>query len=454
MYTDNPRVQRLMRIGQPNWGHEWSDYVAVYHLGPGDIPDLLELFQTLFEGDADQHPEPWGRLHAWRALGQLGDAAAIAPIILSFDTLYEDDSALEELSTVMGMLGTPAIAPLADYWQQPGKDEFAYVMAIDSLAKIAHRHPTTRDQVLAIFTRYLVEPEESFPVLNALLVAHMVELDARECIDDIRRLYALECVDLGCNGDIEDVEIALGLRQHRSTPRPDLGAASSAQVAPELPEPEADDFLGILNYTLYKKGGEDAIFDVSELDGFFAAVACAPQLVAPSVWMPAIWGGSEQSPQWDDQEEFERFTTPLFAYYNMVVSGLREDDYEPLFLENIRGDKPVLVVDDWCEGFMRGLSLWGGAIGEGDMPVVEECLAPIQFFTGAVDDDTRMDLPASDIEALQESIYPSVLRLHRYFFKAVKRASTTVIHATPKTGRNEPCPCGSGKKYKKCCGLN
>ncbi|MEA3241887.1 MAG: SEC-C metal-binding domain-containing protein, partial [Pseudomonadota bacterium] len=22
----------------------------------------------------------------------------------------------------------------------------------------------------------------------------------------------------------------------------------------------------------------------------------------------------------------------------------------------------------------------------------------------------------------------------------------------PKTGRNEPCPCGSGKKYKKCCG--
>ncbi|MHC4388714.1 MAG: SEC-C metal-binding domain-containing protein, partial [Planctomycetota bacterium] len=25
---------------------------------------------------------------------------------------------------------------------------------------------------------------------------------------------------------------------------------------------------------------------------------------------------------------------------------------------------------------------------------------------------------------------------------------------TPKVGRNEPCPCGSGKKYKKCCGKN
>ncbi|MBN2898353.1 MAG: SEC-C domain-containing protein [Clostridia bacterium] len=24
----------------------------------------------------------------------------------------------------------------------------------------------------------------------------------------------------------------------------------------------------------------------------------------------------------------------------------------------------------------------------------------------------------------------------------------------PKVGRNDPCPCGSGKKYKKCCGVN
>jgi hypothetical protein len=26
------------------------------------------------------------------------------------------------------------------------------------------------------------------------------------------------------------------------------------------------------------------------------------------------------------------------------------------------------------------------------------------------------------------------------------------IHAAPKTGRNDPCPCGSGRKFKKCCG--
>ena len=40
-----------------------------------------------------------------------------------------------------------------------------------------------------------------------------------------------------------------------------------------------------------------------------------------------------------------------------------------------------------------------------------------------------------------------------------KKTSTTAVKKTPvvnsgKVGRNDPCPCGSGKKYKKCCGAN
>ena len=31
-------------------------------------------------------------------------------------------------------------------------------------------------------------------------------------------------------------------------------------------------------------------------------------------------------------------------------------------------------------------------------------------------------------------------------------APQTVVRSSPKVGRNEPCPCGSGKKYKHCCG--
>lgn len=34
-----------------------------------------------------------------------------------------------------------------------------------------------------------------------------------------------------------------------------------------------------------------------------------------------------------------------------------------------------------------------------------------------------------------------------------QKSSTTVVNESRKIGRNEPCPCGSGKKYKKCCGI-
>jgi uncharacterized protein YecA (UPF0149 family) len=36
--------------------------------------------------------------------------------------------------------------------------------------------------------------------------------------------------------------------------------------------------------------------------------------------------------------------------------------------------------------------------------------------------------------------------------KEAKRSVAAPKVTTPKIGRNEPCPCGSGKKFKKCCG--
>ncbi len=39
-----------------------------------------------------------------------------------------------------------------------------------------------------------------------------------------------------------------------------------------------------------------------------------------------------------------------------------------------------------------------------------------------------------------------------YFYDSQFPKSGTVVNTTPKVGRNDKCPCGSGKKYKKCCG--
>ena len=40
---------------------------------------------------------------------------------------------------------------------------------------------------------------------------------------------------------------------------------------------------------------------------------------------------------------------------------------------------------------------------------------------------------------------------NNWFFREGKVIGDTQVRTAPKVGRNDPCPCGSGKKHKKCC---
>lgn len=41
---------------------------------------------------------------------------------------------------------------------------------------------------------------------------------------------------------------------------------------------------------------------------------------------------------------------------------------------------------------------------------------------------------------------------HWYFREGREGVRKPVVHEGPRVGRNDPCPCGSGRKYKRCCG--
>ncbi len=49
----------------------------------------------------------------------------------------------------------------------------------------------------------------------------------------------------------------------------------------------------------------------------------------------------------------------------------------------------------------------------------------------------------------EELLPQSITNIYRFWL--AQRGVETIHRAQPKVGRNEPCPCGSGKKYKKCC---
>ena len=161
MNSDNPKIQILLTLDSPPNELKWPDYLTKYGFTDEDVPALLAIFtdQDIEQLSSDR-PEVWAPLYAWRILAQLGSEDAIEPIVRSFDTLHEDDWALGELCRVLGMIGPAAISTLVEFWHQPGKDEFSYVMAMDSLCEIAKQHPASRDQVIDIYIDYMNEPNK------------------------------------------------------------------------------------------------------------------------------------------------------------------------------------------------------------------------------------------------------------------------------------------------------
>ena len=448
--TTTDRIKLLLELGEADRGSDWPDYLQ-YGFVETDIPALLDLVaDESFDQASSDSAEVWVPLHAWRTLGQLGSSKAVIPLIVHFDRLCEDDWALPELSTVMGMMGEPAITPLIACLNEPHYKEFARVMAADGLAEIAKRQPTCRERIIQCYCDYMRSPDLSAHALNGLLIGRLLNLDATEAIDDIRLFFAKDCVDITCAGDLEEVEIELGFRSKRSTPKPDYAQLYGLESLQVPEKPQSDDILETIDFYFMQYGHDDSVLDVSELDGFFAALACAPDTVLPSHWMPAIWGGEDQTPAWQDKQELNDFTRAVFTLYHHVMQSMNEDDYEALFLEREAEGKTHTIVDEWCEGFLRGINLWG-PLAAADTALTEDCIQVIRLFASEAGFAQLETMDENEIIAQQQSIEPAVRCLFRHFFKQRKQASAPYVRDNLKVGRNDPCPCGSGKKYKRCC---
>ncbi|MEW6132196.1 MAG: UPF0149 family protein [Pseudomonadota bacterium] len=228
--------------------------------------------------------------------------------------------------------------------------------------------------------------------------------------------------------------------------------------------PLSDEELDLLDEFLLDRIDEDEVYEdglekdegilnVSELDGFLTAIVSGPETILPSRWLPAVWG--EYAPDWKDDEAFMSVFSLLIRHMNGIANTLLEqpEDFEPLFNERVVDGKTYVIVDDWCEGYVKGVNLMAGSWEDAGAGM-ELLLMPILAFTG-VTDWKGHELP-SDAEAgnLHEAIRRNVREIHAYWLARrgnALPAGQPVRHETPVPGRNDPCPCGSGKKYKKCC---
>ena len=162
----------------------------------------------------------------------------------------------------------------------------------------------------------------------------------------------------------------------------------------------------LINDTLERYGSDDSVLDVSELDGYFAALACSPAPIDPADWIAGIWDGDE--PDWADDAEEAAFMNAVGVVYDAVRASLEDGEFSALFLEgDDDGEDDPLSVDGWCYGFLRGLELWDEEIDR--IRGAEQLLAPVQLFGG---DDDVDHLEADQIAAEQQRIEPAVQQLY------------------------------------------
>ncbi|WP_374012817.1 UPF0149 family protein [Pseudoxanthomonas koreensis] len=213
--------------------------------------------------------------------------------------------------------------------------------------------------------------------------------------------------------------------------------------------------------------------NLEALDGFLSALVVSPSLVMPSEWQPLVWGG--QAPRWESEDEALQVQLLLMGHWNMCAARTRldgdslPDHLAPLLWlpedpeltgEEALHEDELDVGRDWALGFFTAVMLreqdWDLWLDEHDW--IEEIFDHLDRLASGEainpDDPTAAATPVGYRERLAIVMdLPSMLAdLNHHRVHALTPRKPIRREEGP--GRNDPCPCGSGKKYKKCCAVH
>jgi uncharacterized protein len=189
------------------------------------------------------------------------------------------------------------------------------------------------------------------------------------------------------------------------------------------------------------------------LDGYLTALHVGPSLILPSEWMTGVWGDESI---FDDVDEAQSILNALMMHYNAIGAelakgrkqyrpyGWPDDDFERASTE---------TAAEWSFGFWKGMLLrpyeWRPLIRD---DTTRALLAPILCF---IETDDGKSVLRSNPDALDDlmidaaEMIPDVIPVIRHYWRSASKAKQP---PSARPGRNDPCSCGSGKKYKRCCG--
>ena len=198
---------------------------------------------------------------------------------------------------------------------------------------------------------------------------------------------------------------------------------------------------------------------LDRLQGFLAAVVSSPDTILPSVWIPETLGCA---PAYDSMEQAQTFMDLLMRFYNEVARTLLDNQPPKLILKPKVSGEQEMDYQSWCEGYISGWSLSKEEWLRPGNEALKKLTFPILFLSGAFCEAAEFSglkyIPdADDLKVQQdcvEMLPQAVTGIYNFWLTKRSLAPSPARRETPKVGRNELCPCGSGKKFKQCCGAN
>ena len=240
---------------------------------------------------------------------------------------------------------------------------------------------------------------------------------------------------------------------------------------PRLTDDEHDELFLLYNDSALP---ETAMRSMEMVDGFLTACIVGPELPATHVWLEDIFG-QPHLPICADATAQERLLHLLVRRYMDISESLQikrealtvDNVYMPLLGEMEDPSDCIrpyqLDVDgqrlgdweykDWAAGFQFAVAtdaLWEAIFEDGESG---HYLGPIVIAQMGYNPD-NLDFQYEDSTELPALIATLPYSL-REFWRAYNRRAvlqTPYLRDIAKIGRNDPCVCDSGKKYKKCCG--
>jgi uncharacterized protein len=253
---------------------------------------------------------------------------------------------------------------------------------------------------------------------------------------------------------------------HARTPLP-----AATMPAPATPNYLDDDQIEQLTALLEQRAVPFKGFNLEALDGFLSALVVSPSAVPEDEWQPVVWGGKPR--RWESADEAAQVQALLMGHWNMCNARVRHGDDDlpdhlaPLMWlpedPDLTGDDALRedeldVGHDWALGFFAAVGLreeqWDAWLD--DNPWMDDIFDMLdRLASGEILDAADPSAPATPItyrERLEIIVgLPGMLAdLNHHRVEALTPREPIRREATPE--RNAPCPCGSGRKYKKCCG--